>query len=209
MAKARKLGRPRGATGADTTKLILDEAEGQFAAVGYAMTTNKTIADACGLTTAAVYHYFGTKTGLYTAVSAHVYPPMLTAFEARIEAVQGFRAQLKAILDVSVELNQQRRSLAGFVMGGPVEARRHPELRPTVDHHFAQIEALIRKLVDDGKAAGELLASADSEHVVVMVLSVLHGFAHLAYSDDSSDHHTPAVRTFEMLLDGVLITDAA
>lgn len=207
MARERKLGRPPGVDGADTVSAILAEAERQFAMSGYARTTNKTIADACGLTTAALYHYFGTKRALYTAVSAHVYPPMLAAFEAKLAEASGIRARLRAVLDVSVELNRQRPSLAGFVMGGPVEARRHPELQPVVDHHFGQIEAALGKMVEDAKAAGELVGSIDTDEVVDMILSVMHGFAHHAYRAGSPDRHARVVHAFELLLEGQLLTD--
>jgi AcrR family transcriptional regulator len=200
------LGRPPGVDGSDTSKLILDEAERQFADMGYAMTTNKTVADACGLTTAALYHYFGTKPALYAAVSAQVHPSMLAAFEQTLtDTPPSFRARMKAILDASVQLHHQRPSLAGFVMGGPVEARRHPELRPIVDHHFSRIESLVDTLVADARARGELLVDSATEDVVGMVMSVLHGFAHLAYRDDSVDRFERVVRSFERLLDGVLL----
>jgi AcrR family transcriptional regulator len=202
------MGRPVGVDGAATRKLILDEAERQFGSVGYATTTTKTIAAACDLTNAAIYHHFGTKISLYEATSAAVHPPMLEAFELALRDVSGFRARLKAILDTAIELNRMRPSLAGFVMGGPVEARRHPELRPVVDHHFSQIEGLVSKLVDDARSAGEISAEASTEDTVAMLLSVLHGFAHLAYRATSVEQHDRAIRTFEQLLDGRLFTSA-
>jgi AcrR family transcriptional regulator len=208
MTRTRKLGRPPGVDGADTTRLILDEAERQFASVGYAMTTNKTVADACGLTTAALYHYFGTKPALYAAVSAQVHPSMLATFEqALAETPPTLRARLKAILEASVVLHRDRPSLAGFVMGGPVEARRHPELREVVDHHFGQIETLIEALVAEARAGGELRPERAIDDVAGMVLSVLHGFAHLAYRDDSVERFERVIRSFEALLDGALLTE--
>lgn len=203
---ARQLGRPPGVDGAATRDLILAEAERQFASRGYATTTNKTIGEACGLTNAAIYHYFGTKVRLYEATSVHVYPPILAAFEDALADVTGFRPRLKAILDTAMALNRHRPSLAGFVMGGPVEAHRHPELQPVVDHHFSQIEALVGKLVDDARSAGEISGSAATEDTVAMLLSVMHGFAHLAYRAGSAEHHDRAIRTFEQLLDGALLT---
>ena len=208
MTRTRRLGRPPGVDGADTTKLILDEAERQFASMGYAMTTNKTVADACELTTAALYHYFGTKPDLYAAVSAQVHPSMLAAFQqALADVAPTFRARLKAVLEVSVQLHRSRPSLAGFVMGGPVEARRHPELRQVVDHHFGQVEALVATLVSEARTRGELRANRAVDDVAGMVLSVLHGFAHLAYRDESVEHFERAVGSFEALLDGVLLSD--
>jgi AcrR family transcriptional regulator len=201
---ARRIGRPPGADGAGTRSLILAEAERQFGERGYAATTTRTIAQACGLTNAAVYHHFGGKSALYEAVSAHVYPPMLAGFQDALADVRGLREQLRAVLETAIRLNRRQPSLAGFVMGGPVESSRHPELRPVVDHHFGQLSAVLTKLVDDARSAGELPGGTGTEVVVGMVLAVLHGFAHLAYQDRSADHHDRVVRAFEQLLDGRL-----
>ncbi len=201
----RRIGRPPGVDGAGTRAIILDEAERQFGAHGYAATTTRTIAEACGLTNAAVYHHFGGKAALYEAVSEHVYPPMLARFHDALTDVHTLREQIRTVLEASIQLNRRRPSLAGFVMGGPVEARRHPELRPVVDHHFGQLSALLAKLVDDARSTGELRSTPSTEVVVGMVQAVLHGFAHLAYQDRSADYHDEVVRAFEQLLDGRLL----
>ena len=202
----RRLGRPPGVDGAQTTLAILDEAERQFASIGYGAATNKTIATACGVTHAAVYHYFGTKPELYRAVCGHVYPAMVDAYREALTRVQGFRPQLTSVLEVSVELNRRRPSWAGFVMSGPVEARRHPEIAPIVKQHFAEVEQLLRQLVEAGNANGELHDSVETSDIADMLLSILHGFAHLAYSGGSPSRHARVVRSFELLLDGVLVT---
>jgi AcrR family transcriptional regulator len=180
---------------------ILAVAERQFAAVGYGTTTNKTIADECDLSAAALYHHFGTKIALYEAVSQNVYPSMIAAYREALTGVTGLRRQLTTILDVSVELNRHRPSLAGFVMGAPVEARRHPELREIVERHFAVVETFAEELVEPARLAD----GVRRDDVVDMLLSILHGFAHLAYRTDSPDRHERVTRAFERLLDGSLI----
>jgi AcrR family transcriptional regulator len=202
---ARRPGRPPGTHGADTREQILAEAERQFSANGYAATTTRTIAGICRLTDAALYYHFGGKTALYEAVAEHVYPPMLTEFEAALVPARTFRERLRAVLETAIGLNRRRPALAGFVMGGPVEASRHPELRPVVDHHFSRLTALFDKLVEDARAAGELRAGVRTEALTGMVLAVLHGFAHLAFHGPSADYHDEVIRTFERLLDGELL----
>lgn len=186
---------------------ILAAAERQFAAVGYGSTTNKTIADECGLSSAAIHHHIGTKVMLYEAVSDSVHPAMLAAFREALAPVTGFRNQLTAILDVSIALNTARPSLAGFVMGAPVEARRHPELADVVDRHFGAIEELVAALVDAAKAAGAIPVAAATGDVVNMVISIMHGFAHLAYRQNAPGLYAGAIRTFEALLDGSLVRE--
>jgi AcrR family transcriptional regulator len=202
----RRLGRPPGVDGEDTVKRILGVAERQFATVGYAAATNKTISDECGLSTAAIYHHIGTKIALYRAVSETVYPSMIDAFREALGGLPDFRARFGAILEESIRLNQARPSLAGFVMGAPVEARRHPELREIVDQYFGRIEQFVGRLVDEARMAGELDPRVATADIVDTMLSIMHGLAHLAYRDDSTDKHARVVQTIERLLDGRLIT---
>lgn len=205
--RSRRLGRPPGVDGEDTVRRILGVAERQFASHGYGTTTNKTIADECDLSAAALYHHFGTKVALYEAVSESVYPSMIEAYRGGLGDAGGLRARIKVIMNVSIELNRHRPSLAGFVMGAPVEARRHPELGEIVSRHFGVVERFIEQLVDDARTAGELADDVRRIDVVDMLLSILHGFAHLAYRSDSPERHAHVVRVFERLLDGVLISD--
>jgi AcrR family transcriptional regulator len=205
--RSRRLGRPPGVDGEDTVRRILGVAERQFASLGYGTTTNKTIADECDLSAAALYHHFGAKVALYEAVSQSVYPSMIEAYRGALTGATGLRARIKVIMNVSIDLNRHRPSLAGFVMGAPVEARRHPELRTIVSHHFGVVERFVEQLVDEAHRAGELSGEVSQADVVDMLLSILHGFAHLAYRTDSIERHTQVVRVFERLLDGALISD--
>ena len=63
-----KLGRPIGCEGADTRNRLLVEARRSFATEGFDATTNKSLAKAAGITTAAIYHYFPSKVDMYVAV---------------------------------------------------------------------------------------------------------------------------------------------
>ncbi|MFM7493894.1 MAG: TetR/AcrR family transcriptional regulator, partial [Acidimicrobiaceae bacterium] len=56
-----KLGRPIGCEGVDTRNRLLVEARRSFATEGFDATTNKNLAKAAGITTAAIYHYFPSK----------------------------------------------------------------------------------------------------------------------------------------------------
>jgi AcrR family transcriptional regulator len=205
--RSRRLGRPPGVDGEDTVRRILGVAERQFASLGYGSTTNKTIADECDLSAAALYHHFGAKAALYEAVSDSVYPSMLEAYRDAVVGATGLRARIKVIMDVSIDLNRHRPSLAGFVMGAPVEARRHPELDTIVSRHFGVVERFFERLVGEAHEAGELSGEISQPDVVDMLLSIMHGFAHLAYRTESSGRHAAVVRVFDRLLDGALIRD--
>ncbi len=81
-----KLGRPTNCVGVDTSKRLLIEARRSFATQGYAATTNKKLAQSVGITTAAIYHYFPSKTEMYVAVFADVQELVCKTIEASINS---------------------------------------------------------------------------------------------------------------------------
>ena len=67
VTKPRKRGRPRASIGAETRGRILKAARVCFAAYGYSDASNKQIADEAGLTPAAIYNHFDSKSQLFAA----------------------------------------------------------------------------------------------------------------------------------------------
>ena len=65
MATPRRLGRPPDTSSEETRRRILESARLCFAANGYEATSNRQLADSAGLTTGAIYHYFGSKRDLF------------------------------------------------------------------------------------------------------------------------------------------------
>jgi AcrR family transcriptional regulator len=76
---------------------ILREARHQFVAHGYAEVTMQDVADAVGLTKAAVYYHFGDKEGLFEAVFFAEMERVAAGIVAEIAAVPTFRAQLEGV----------------------------------------------------------------------------------------------------------------
>ena len=66
----KKLGRPCDTDAGETRKLLVKEARRSFADVGYDATTNRALAQAAGITTGAIYHYFPSKLDMYVAAYA-------------------------------------------------------------------------------------------------------------------------------------------
>ncbi len=63
----RAQGRPKGATSELTRARVLSAARTCFSRTGYASTANRQIAEEAGVTTAAIYLYFDSKTALYAS----------------------------------------------------------------------------------------------------------------------------------------------
>jgi AcrR family transcriptional regulator len=71
--------RATAADAAETAGRILDTATARFAAEGYAAASVDDIARAAGVTRGAVYHHYGSKSGLFTAVAAAQQQSVATA----------------------------------------------------------------------------------------------------------------------------------
>ena len=69
--KPRSVGRrPKGTDNKETATVILDAAEKLFSANGFHGVTVRAVADECGVDSALVHYYFGTKQALFDAVFA-------------------------------------------------------------------------------------------------------------------------------------------
>ncbi len=70
-----------------------------FAHHGYDGTTNRAIAEACGLTGAAIYHYFDSKAELYAAVYETVFARVFDQLEAAVACQSTLVSQYAALLE--------------------------------------------------------------------------------------------------------------
>lgn len=125
----RRRGRPPNTSSDQTAASILDAARREFAAHGYAGTSNRSIAAAAGLTHTAIYNHFDSKAGLFTAVFSQAQDVLVAELE-RAEAVHQDGPVLPgALLDAIDALQKMDRSYVDFMASMYVEVRRHPELQ--------------------------------------------------------------------------------
>lgn len=128
-ALRRRRGRPSNASTDDTVAAVLVAARRQFAAHGYAATTNRTVADDAGLTHTAIYNHFGSKARLFTAVFVDVQNLLIEELERSARAAPTEPAIPRALLDAIEALRAADPSYVEFLASMYVEVRRHPELR--------------------------------------------------------------------------------
>ena len=99
LAVRKKLGRPCSVDPGETRKRLILEARRLFAEIGYDATTNRLVADAVGITTGAIYHYFPSKKDLYIAAFAEVQGLVYDALEAAVVNQDTFSEKFSSILD--------------------------------------------------------------------------------------------------------------
>lgn len=193
-----RLGRPPAGDSAVTRARIADAARAAFADLGYAATTNKVVAAGAGVTTGALYHYFGSKLELYVAVHDDVHETVLARFEAAVAPVDSFVGRLDALFEAAHQLNRDDPTLARFLGSVRVDARRHPELAGALRRRTRFYD----DLVDTGVRTGEI-RPGDRDAVRALVRTVLVGLTD-AVSERPAEHRA-AIDALKGLLAGTLL----
>jgi len=178
-----KLGRPRDSSSDETRARILDAARKCFAELGYEGATNKHLASAAGLTTGAIYHYYGSKKELYCdvqeAVQAIVYERFAMATEA---AGDSFADKIVAVLDTAVELNCEDPTLAAFLVTVRTDIPRHDELRKEARLRPVVREQFFGEMVRLGIETGEL-DPADEQAAFDVISALMMGLTSASSGD--------------------------
>lgn len=125
----RRPGRPANTSTDETVAAVLAAARRQFAAHGYAGTSNRTVAAAAGLAHTAIYNHFGSKARLFTAVFVDVQDLLIGELERSARAAPSEPPLPRALLDAIEALRAADPSYVEFLASMYVEVRRHPELR--------------------------------------------------------------------------------
>jgi AcrR family transcriptional regulator len=206
-AKPPRIGRPPGATSDATRARILRAARDCFARAGYAGTTNKDIADLAGITTAAIYQYFDSKTALYAATVRDAQAELVPEFERAIADEPSSRAAFRALLSASARLHARDPSLAAFLSSLPVEMKREPSVAEAMASSPSPVLDVAVRMVERGVKAREI-APADAPRVVAVFLACTMGLSLYAATIGASDFDG-TMDAFLALLDGGLVRDGA
>jgi len=155
----RRRGRPANTSTEDTVAVMLVAARKQFAAQGYAATSNRTVANAAGLAHTAIYNHFGSKAQLFTAVFLDVQDRLIFELQRSAGRTPDEPAFPRALLDAIEELRAADPTYVEFLASMYVEVRRHPELRNVFqgEEPFPIVD-LLRSLAaspGSGQGAGE------------------------------------------------------
>ena len=196
----RRLGRPPATDSLETRQRILDVARREFAVHGYEVTTNRQIAARVGITTAALYHYFPSKSDLYVAVLADAEEVVVTRFRVVVEGVDTLAEQLRVILDESHAMNSKDPSLAQILAAFRIDERRHPEIVEAVAGRGRPLNEFFVELVDAAVRAGEL-APSSRRPVLALITMILVGLSD-AMSDDLRTHRVGVEAAKALLSNG-------
>ncbi len=155
--RPRRRGRPPNTPSDQTAAAIVSAARREFAAHGYAGTSNRSIAEAAGLTHTAIYNHFSSKAGLFIAVFAEA-QDLLIAELGRAESTPRNGPLLPgALLDAIGVLRVNDHTYIDFLASMYVEVRRHPELEVvfTQGPRFGVFDVIRRLARTPAETAGD------------------------------------------------------
>lgn len=201
--RSRRLGRPPDTDSAETRQRILEIARAAFAFGGYDGSTNRELATKAGITSGALYHYFGSKLDLYLAVHEDVQQRVYGQFNEAADAAAGFLGKFDAILDTAHELNKADPTFAAFLGAVRTDMRRHPEIAEALSAHAERRGRFFVRLVDEGIESGEIdpeNRDLINEFVAIILVGLTDGV-----SDDSARHKL-ATTSIKMALRGSLVS---
>jgi AcrR family transcriptional regulator len=205
----RRLGRPADVDSAETHARLVDAARRCFARDGFAATTNRQIADAAGITSGAIYHYYRSKVDLYVGVYEEALALVDAAFDAAIAQPGPLVVRFNRLLDAAVDLNRRDLSIAGFMVGVRSEIIRHPELATAVAPLREIRASAIARLATEAAAMGELADGVDIAALEDLLSSVLSGLARFSALAGDAERHASAVTVLKQFFAGTLMKPPA
>ncbi|MBJ7369604.1 MAG: TetR/AcrR family transcriptional regulator [Ilumatobacteraceae bacterium] len=198
----KRLGRPPATDSGDTKRRILDIAREMFSVHGYEVATNRDIASAAGITSGALYHYFGSKLDLYLAVHEDVQAGVYESFSNATMNLETFTEMFLAVLEVAHDMNENDPSVARFIGAVRVDAQRHPEMAVALSPRSTQREVFFTRLIDLGVKTGEIDEQQRS-FALAFLLTVLVGLTDAVSGDNAQ--HKQAIEAIKMVMTGDLL----
>ena len=200
-----RLGRPPASDSADTRRRILEAARLAFAEKGYEATTNRNLSAAVGITSAAIYHYFGSKAGLYQAVHADVQAGIRARFIDAVAGASTFRDKLDAVLDEAHQMNREDPTIAQFVGAVRVDMQRNAELNTLLRVGADARSGFFDELVEFGVRNCEIDPSRQPA-VQAFLTTIMIGLTDAVSGDPQL--HSAAIEGIKQVLDGKLLHQA-
>jgi TetR/AcrR family transcriptional regulator len=163
---------PRRERNSAATKLrLLDAAEHEFAARGFTGVRLRDIADAAGVQSALIHHYFGDKQGLYRAVLDRVLLPTSTESWTLLGSGRDLDGLLDGFVEMLLRFHAAHHNLLAILRHEAV-AGSDVLSEITCERTLPVISAL-RAVIIDAQARGQIRADIAPEEIIVAGMSMV------------------------------------
>jgi AcrR family transcriptional regulator len=173
---------------------IIDVAESLFTEQGYQAVSIRQIAQACGLSNAALYYHFDSKEALYKEVLEHYTARLGQRMGEAAAGHPAIKEQVIAILAAYVDLVASRRSLFFALRHRPAGLSKEEAHQ----HHAKLFHTILGPLEDALQRAmeqGELQALPDDYSAASLLLGMLHGLIRYRHACHQADIARDDIRT--------------
>lgn len=188
VRSGRKLGRPADTDSSNTRQRIVECAQEVFAAEGFEGTTNKDIALRAGISSAALYHYFPSKSDLYVAVCSSITDVFVEVFARAEAASPTLERRLTALFAEVGAMGASSPSIVGFITGISAVVKRHPEVSLGTEAFGTQFRKMTLHLVESSTESEEILCGASPSAFADLTSSILAGLGRLSARGDQARH---------------------
>ena len=182
--KGRKLGRPADSDSTDTRERIITCACIKFASEGFEGTTNKDIAAQAGISSAALYHYFPSKSDLYVAVCEYISHFFDEVFQRVAAADQRLENRITMLLAENGKIGRVTPSIVGFITGISAVVKKHPEVARGADAFSAGFRRMTLDLIESATEKEVILRGGSANGLADLTVSVLAGLGRMSTRGD-------------------------
>lgn len=196
----RRLGRPADTDSADTRARIVECALEMFGNEGFDATTNRGIAKAAGVSSAALYHYFPSKADIYVAVCDAIVERFRDVFARVASKDETLMGRLSLLLRENVSLGKTSPGLMGFVAGIPTVVKKHPEVVRGTQSLTLEFRAMAIDVVETSTERDVALRGLPTVGFADLLVVVLSGLGRLS-ARGMHDRHSAAAAAFLRLVD--------
>jgi AcrR family transcriptional regulator len=180
---------------------ILQTALQLFSEKGYDATSVREICEAAGITKPTLYHFYGSKEGVYRTLVHGTFEEYRQGVRERVEAPATLEQRLQSIARGHFEYTREHPSLVRFLLG---LIHHPPSSAPATDFPrlYAEVVSDIVRMVDRGVAEGILSEAPSDVRMLVFMGAIgeaLHGYLIAGRPDLTPELADTLVRT---VLDG-------
>ncbi|MFO0760120.1 MAG: helix-turn-helix domain-containing protein [Byssovorax sp.] len=163
---------PRKERNAAATRLrILDAAEREFAARGFAGARLREIADAAGVQTALIHHYFADKQGLYGAVLDRALVPTSAASFTLLGSGLDLAGMTEGLIEMLLRFHLENRQLLAVLRH---EAVNGSDVLATIfGERIGPVVRAIEVFVEEKQRAGEVRADLPASEIILMAMAMV------------------------------------
>jgi AcrR family transcriptional regulator len=161
---------------AERTAQVLRAARACIVTLGYERVTMRDIAEAAGVSTGTVVHYFRDKESVLEAALLSKIQETGIAFRAALAGATSARERLERLVEASLPASDEVRDEWRLWLTFWGEATRNPRLRAVSERQHQRWSRFLGKIVREGVAASEF-APLDPDATATQIAALIDGLA--------------------------------